>query len=182
MRDGTVRIGVTGHISLTRGSMRPIYRALTRVLRDHLRRHGAVHGVTCLAQGADRLFAQAVRDLAGTFEVVLPGPPDRGRQTRRLLQQARRITRVGPDPRSEIRYAAASEQMLQSCDLLVAVWDGAADGTYGGTAHTVARARELGKPVQVVWPPRAKRLRGYVGGGSMSDSSRTPATAARTSE
>jgi len=180
MGNDVVRIGVTGHIRLTRGSLRPIYRALVQVLRAQLRLHGAVHGVTCFAEGTDRLFARAVSDLAGTFEVVLPGPPDNGRQTRRLLQRARRVTHVTPHQTPEFRYAAASEQMLQSCDLLVAVWDGAQNGTHGGTAHTVARARELGKPVQVVWPRKAKRRR-QVGGGSMSDSSRIPAAAARTS-
>jgi hypothetical protein len=181
MDDDVMRIGVTGHIRLTRGSVRPIYQAIRAVLRAQLLLHAQVHGVTCLADGADRLFARAVRSLAGTFEVVLPGPADGRRRTRRLLRQARRVTQVsGATP--EIRYAAAGEMMLRRCELLVAVWDGAEDGAYGGTAHTVGRARELGRAVQVVWPAEAQRLPRYVGGGSMSRSSRWPAVAARTSE
>jgi len=179
MDSDVVRIGVTGHIRLTRGSARPIYRALRDLLLRQVRQ-GAVHGVTCLADGADTLFARAVRDVAGTLEVVLPGPPGRGRRTRRLLRAATKVTRVADDPVPENTYAAASDRMLHACDLLVAVWDGNDDGGYGGTAHTVARARELGKPVLVVWPRKARR-KGHVGGGSMSHSSRVPAMAARTS-
>jgi hypothetical protein len=182
MNDDVVRIGVTGHIRLTRGSARPIYRAIRAVLRHQLLFHDRVHGITCLADGADRLFARAIRDLAGTFEVVLPEPPADDRRTRRLLRQARQITRVPADARPEARYAAAGELLLRRCDLLVAVWDGGEDGIHGGTAHTVARARELGRPVQVVWPDKAKRLSRYVGGGSISHSSLSPAVAIRTSE
>jgi hypothetical protein len=157
MANGVVRIGVTGHIRLSRGSSRPIYRALRSLLRAQLLVHDGVHGVTCLADGADSLFARAVRDLAGTFEVVLPGPPGGGRRTRRLLRRARQVSQVRPDPRPEVRYAEASERVLESCDLLVAVWDGSADGGHGGTAHTVARARAMGKPVEVIWPRKASR-------------------------
>jgi hypothetical protein len=181
MRNDVVRIGVTGHIQLSRGSSRPIYRALRAFLRAQLINHHGVHGVTCLADGADSLFARAVRDLAGTFEVFLAGPPGSGRRTRRLLKRAHQVSQVHPDPRPEVRYAEASERMLASCDLLVAVWDGDDQGGHGGTAHTVARARAMGKPVQVIWPRKAKRRSPYVGGGSMSHSSRFPAAVALTS-
>lgn len=177
MTNDVVRIGVTGHIRLTRGSLRPISVAIRKVLRAQRSRHGAVHGVTCLAEGADRLFAREVRGMSGTFELVLPGPPDGRRQTRRLLRQAQQIRQVPPDPRPEVRYANASEMMLRSCDLLIAVWDGSEDGTYGGTAHTVSLARHLGRPVHVVWPEKARRRTSQVGGGSMSHSSRSPAAA-----
>jgi hypothetical protein len=163
MNDGVLRVGVTGHIRLTRRSAPPIFRALITVLRDLLMRHGALHGVTCLAGGADRLFAWAVRDLAGTYEVVLAGAVDDGRQTQRLLRQAQQISHIRFHPRPESRYASASEQMLQRCDLLVAVWDGSKEGPRGGTAHTVALAQELGKRLEVVWPDEAKRLRRYAG-------------------
>jgi hypothetical protein len=178
MSEHVVRIGVTGHIRLTRGSARPIYRAIKAELRARSR-GGALHGVTCLADGADSLFARAVRDLHGTYDVVLPDPPRRRRSFRRLLGGARSVRGVAADPRPEMRYAAASAEVLDACDLLMAVWDGTDDGAWGGTAHTVARARELGKEVAVVWPRKAKRR--YVGGGSMSHSSRFPVVAARTS-
>jgi hypothetical protein len=179
MTNDVLRIGVTGHIRLTRGSVRPIYREL-RALLAELSRRGPVHGITCLADGADSLFARAVRDSRASFQVILPGPPSRRRALRRLLEAASAVEHVDPGPRPELRYATASERVLQECDVLVAVWDGRQEGTHGGTAYTVARARQLGKEVRVVWPRRAKR-RGYVGGGSMSHSSRTPAMAARTS-
>ncbi|XVV14840.1 hypothetical protein ACQP2X_11060 [Actinoplanes sp. CA-131856] len=158
MGDNVLRVGVTGHIRLTRESSRPIYLALRRYLRDQLRVYDNVHGVTCLADGADSLFARAVRDLGGTLEVILPGPPGNRRRTRRLLRRADRVSRVGTGPAPEARYAEASERMLAGCEVVVAVWDGTEAGGRGGTAHTVARARELGKRVDVIWPPGARRL------------------------
>ncbi|GGK72187.1 hypothetical protein [Mangrovihabitans endophyticus] len=180
MSKRVVRVGVTGHVRLTRGSARPIYRALVDVLRAQ-QQHGVLHGVTCLADGADKLFARAVRDLAGTFDVVLPEPPGGARDIRRLLRRARWVLRMPAHPRPEARYAAASAEMLRQCDLLIAVWDGNPDGIHGGTAHTVARAREMGVPVRVIWPPKAKRRGHQVGGGSASHSILVPAVAASTS-
>lgn len=168
-----VRIGVTGHIHLTAASRKPIYRAL----REVLARYDRVHGVTCLAAGADRLFAQAVHECAGTFEVVLTGGLRAGGD--RLLRRASAVWRVPADVAPGDRYAAASERVLDRSDVLVAVWDGDPGGVHGGTAQTVARARERGLPVEVVWPDGAERA--YVGGGSMSHSSRAPFAAARTS-
>jgi len=41
--------------------------------------------------------------------------------------------------------------------VLVAVWDGDAQGGRGGTSATVALARDLGRTVHVVWPDGARR-------------------------
>jgi hypothetical protein len=47
--------------------------------------------------------------------------------------------------------------MLTIIDRLVAVWDGLPARGVGGTAEVVADARELGLPVEVVWPAGAWR-------------------------
>ncbi|MFG1993437.1 hypothetical protein ACGFJ7_25990 [Actinoplanes sp. NPDC048988] len=157
MGERALRVGVTGHIRLSRESSRPIYLALRSYLAGQLRVHDHLYGITCLADGADSLFARAVSDLDGTLEVILPGPPGNRRRTRRLLRRAHRVSQVGPGP-VEARYAEASERVLHGCEVLVAVWDGTDAGGQGGTAHTVARARELGKQVEVIWPAQARRL------------------------
>lgn len=176
---GVLCVGVTGHIRLTAQSRRLIFEDLVSRLRRHQAGHRVLHGVTCLADGADRLFARAIRACAGTFDVILPEQPDSRRETGRLLRQARTVTTVPADPTPAVRYAAASEQVVRNCDVLIAVWDGTPDGEHGGTAHTVAQARRLGVPVEIVWPAGAQRRQ--VGGGSMSHSRRPPATADRTS-
>lgn len=153
-----MRIGVTGHIGLDPGSRGPIYRALCRHLRSI---REPVHGVSCLADGADRLFVNAVLVVRGTFEVVLPvsevKTAGRDPELSELLDLASEITRVEVPGEPEAAYEAANLEMLRRCDVLVAVWDGDRRGGRGGTADTVALARSLDRAVQVVWPAGSQR-------------------------
>lgn len=155
------RLGITGHVRLTAGS-----RALVRAaLRDRLRRYGdrPLHGVTCLAAGADQLFAEALLAENGTYEIILPAGDYREREIGRanrltfdhLLRQARQVSYAFPVS-CEQAFAAAGYRMLDRCDELLAVWDGGGGGI-GGTAEIVAEARRRGLPVDVVWPPGARR-------------------------
>jgi len=154
-----VRIGITGHIGLDPGSRGMIYRALCRYLRSFRQ---PVHGVSCLADGADRLFVNAVLTVRGTFEVVLPvpeGPEPAGPdpELRELLDLAAEITPVSAAGAPEVAYEAANREMLRRVEVLVAVWDGDTRGGRGGTSETVALARDLGRTVHVVWPDGASR-------------------------
>ncbi|MFZ0120419.1 MAG: hypothetical protein WBR33_05660 [Pseudonocardiaceae bacterium] len=54
-------------------------------------------------------------------------------------------------------YLAASEHVLSTVELMVAVWDGQHVAGHGGTGAVVERARVLGLPVTVVWPTEAAR-------------------------
>jgi hypothetical protein len=121
-------------------------------------------GISCLADGADQIFARAVTDLGGALEAVIPAeqyrevlPADSHTEFDRLLAMAetvRRLPFAEPTPRS---FMAASELMVDAADELYAVWDGKPARGYGGTADVVAYARERGKPVNVIWPPGAHR-------------------------
>ncbi|SHE98705.1 hypothetical protein [Streptoalloteichus hindustanus] len=155
-----MRVGITGHSNLTTPSL-PL---VGRGIRAALPPEPGLTGVSCLAPGADQVFARIVLDLGGRLEVVLPAadyrerlrPPQRP-EFDALLDAASSV-RVLPFPRSERRaYAAASQEVIASVDRMVAVWDGRpADGA-GGTADVVASARRHGVPVQVVWPSGAER-------------------------
>jgi len=119
-------------------------------------------GISCLADGADRLFVNAVLTVRGTFEVVLPvpeGPEPAGPdpELRELLDLASEITPIAAPGAPEAAYEAANREMLRRIEVLVAVWDGDAHGGRGGTSETVALARELGRTVHVVWPDGARR-------------------------
>ncbi|SDI56358.1 hypothetical protein SAMN05421505_17010 [Sinosporangium album] len=65
-----MRIGVTGHMDLTA----PTALLVSEALQRHLTTIGGdIVGVSCIARGADSLFAEAVIDAGGgTLEVVLP--------------------------------------------------------------------------------------------------------------
>ncbi|AEV88038.1 hypothetical protein ACWT_7027 [Actinoplanes sp. SE50] len=154
-----IRIGVTGHIGLDRSSRRPIRNAIVA----ELRKHKPIHGVTCLADGADRIFVEAVRICRGTFEAVLPVPeisaePEEDRELRELIRYATDVTRLTVPGAPELTYEAASREVVERSDLLLAVWDGTQAGARGGTAETVAFAREQGKQVHRIWPDGARRV------------------------
>src|SRR5947199_4245898 len=127
------RIAVTGHIRLSHGTAALVSATLTATLRLRAAGHrGAVHGITCLARGADQIFARAVLAVEGTFEVVLPAldyrdrvftGPDRA-EFDDLLDLASGVEVLRFERSCRRAYRAAGEAMLSRCDVLFAVWDG----------------------------------------------------------
>jgi len=63
------RIAVSGHRGLSGATSRLVAGAITAALRE---RGGTVTGLSCLADGADQIFARAVLDEGGEIEVVVP--------------------------------------------------------------------------------------------------------------
>lgn len=157
------RIGVTGHVMLANGTAELVYRCLL----DELRRHAAagLHGVTCLADGADQLFARAVLALNGTYEVIIPALDYRRQKVEwhnraafdELLGHACAVTYLPFKHSSRRAFMTASEEVLNRCDLLLAVWDGTPSRTLGDTADVVRVAEARGLPVTIVWPTGARR-------------------------
>ncbi len=157
------RIGITGHSDLTSDSAPLVYNALLHALRAE--QDDSLVGVTCLARGADQIFARVVLDLDGKVEVILPAAnyrehkvkPDNAAEFDDLVGKADSVETL-PFQKSNIEaYITASEKVLDLIDKLVAVWDGGPSGGYGGTADVVEAARERGLPVTVVWPDGARR-------------------------
>jgi hypothetical protein len=153
------RIGVTGHVALPEDVASWVAAALARRLGSLP--SGPLHGITCLARGADQLFARAVLALRGTFEVVLPAADygqmmidaGHGEDFRELLRRAQAVETLPFASSCREAYLAASEAMLDRCDLLLAVWDGRPSRRMGDTADVVRLARERELPVEVFWPP-----------------------------
>lgn len=152
------RFGVTGHVDVSEDVAAWVAAALTQRLG---RTRGApVHGITCLARGADQLFARVILSLRGTFEVVLPAldytqvmvAAGDGDEFCELLSRATAVETMPFEQSSREAYVAASEAMLNRCDLLLAVWDGAPSRALGDTADVVQRAGERRLPVEVLWP------------------------------
>lgn len=156
------RIGITGHSNLTDQTADLVHAAL----RDALTPYAAeLVGVTCLARGADQIFARAVLDVGGRVEVVLPAPdyreekvkPDNRPAFDALLIGAACVRYMPFLTSGREAYMAASEEILKSVDRLIAVWDSGPSGGLGGTADVVEHARRLGTPVEVIWPEGAQR-------------------------
>ncbi|QFZ20209.1 hypothetical protein [Saccharothrix syringae] len=157
-----MRLAVTGH----RGLPGPTERLVDAALRDLLAARADAHlvGLSCIADGADALFARAVLDAGGSLVVVVPAAKYRGALPGShhpvyddLLSRAAEVValdHVEPDPAA---YLDASLRMLDRADELVAVWDGRPARGHGGTADVVGEAGRRGMPVTVVWPDGATR-------------------------
>ena len=74
-----MRIGITGHSNLTPSTVVLVADALRGLLADA---EQPVVGVTCLARGADQVFARVVLELGGEIEVVPPASDYRSRKVK----------------------------------------------------------------------------------------------------
>ncbi|MDQ3402949.1 MAG: hypothetical protein M3548_06090 [Actinomycetota bacterium] len=157
-----MRIGITGHSNLTPDTV-PL---VAEGIRAALIGHGVLVGVTCLARGADQVFARVVLDLGGTVEVVLPAADYRDRKVRPdnavdfdyLFGQAATVRTMSFAESSREAYMAASEYVLGRVDAVIAVWDGGPSGGHGGTADVVDAARARDLPLAIIWPDGARRI------------------------
>jgi hypothetical protein len=176
-----LRIGITGHTDLGRETVRLVDAALgehlTRLRKDSAEPSRPLVGVSCLAPGADCVFADVVLRLGGTLEVILPWPDYPGTQTSaqhtavlgELVQQAASVRDAGRQT-GRRAFAAANDLMLDSVDQLVAVWNGVSCSGIGGTAHALSTARARRMPVAVIWPEGSRR------GTELTDIDRPPGT------
>ncbi|MEU8775982.1 hypothetical protein [Streptomyces sp. NPDC048606] len=150
------RIGVTGHRSIPDEALEHVREALRAVLGDH---RGPLEAFSSLADGADQLFADIALECGADLTVVIPSgdyertfeDPDALAGYRRLRRRATQEVRMAFDRSTDEAYYAAGTYIADSCDRLVAVWDGLPARGHGGTAEIVAYARGLGKPVTVIW-------------------------------
>lgn len=157
------RIGITGHSNLTADSVPLVRRALDEALKPYA--DNRLVGISCLARGADQLFAEAVLDAGGTLEVVLPSvdyrenkvKPSNRDQFDALLLRSSLVRYMPHRTAGSAAYADANEAVLSGIDRLFAVWDGRPAGGRGGTGDAVEAARGRGVPVEVIWPAGAER-------------------------
>ncbi|MFI1759386.1 hypothetical protein [Streptomyces sp. NPDC020571] len=165
-------LAVTGHMDLTDESV-PVVRAALDELLDRYRDRGqgpgsgkTLVGLSCIAKGADSLFAEAVLAAGGRLVVVVPSRDYRHSTVEpggaplfdRLVEAADEVVVLPRERADRQAYEAANALLLERADRLVAVWNGEPpSGRGGGTADVVLAARKAGIPVDVVWPDGAAR-------------------------
>src|SRR6266496_2525693 len=128
------RIAVSGHRGLNARTTHLIDEAIRETLSGY---QADVTGMSCLADGADQIFARAVYD--------------------GLLGRAVAVRRLPFTESTAESHMAASKLMVDEADELYAVWDGKPARAYGGTADVVAYARDHDTAVRVIWPAGAER-------------------------
>lgn len=153
-----VRVGVTGMRDLSGFDVA----ALKRKVRAHLEtlKKGNNRSVmlNSIAAGADQLCAEIGLSLG--YELVCPLPfayyrddfQDGQRKAYdRLLKRASRVYVVSDSDDKDAAYLAAGKDIVQKCDVLLAVWDGTPQDSICGTVAVMAYANSLGKEVRILF-------------------------------
>lgn len=171
----TLNIGVTGHRRnrLTVAHLAHASGRLADVMRQLGESAARLQGVAAayfagpppdvrlvcaLAEGADRLAADAALGAGFALDVILPfdretyaedfDTAESHEDYARLLAIASAILELpGERGQDETAYAVAGAAILAVTDVLVAVWNGEESAGRGGTGDVVASALAQGKPV-----------------------------------
>jgi hypothetical protein len=154
------RIGITGHRSIPEVAQPDIMDRLVAELKAPVS-----EAFSCLADGADQLFAELALEARIPLSAVLPaddyeenlGSEEAVRRYRRLLGACDRTVRMPFRVCTAEAYEAAGRWIVDNVDHLIAVWDGRPSRGRGGTAQIVAYARDAEVSVAVIWPPGAVR-------------------------
>lgn len=150
-----MRVGVTGHQDRPGIDWGWVRAAVARALADLGNPHV---GFSCLAAGADQVFAEALLETGGRLVAVIPtrdyaasleGEALRGF----LLLRGRAAEEEIVEAASrEAAVIAAGRRVIDLAEVVVAVWDGRSARGAGGTADVVAYARGLGRRVVHINP------------------------------
>ncbi|MGW1144858.1 hypothetical protein ACWD6I_07320 [Streptomyces sp. NPDC002454] len=160
-----ITFAVTGHMDLSDDTVPLVRAALWDLLAA--RAGGDLIGISCIARGADSVFAEAVLAAGGRLVVVIPSQDYRQTKVKpdpvgcfdRLVEAADEVHVLPHETATRQAYESANQTLLARADRLVAVWDGVPSTGRGGTADTVALAQESGLPVDRVRPTGAARIR-----------------------
>jgi hypothetical protein len=151
------RIAITGHRHLPVEVMHKVDREVRYMLSAYP--PADLVGLSCLADGADQLFAQAILDAGGRLVAIVVDTPEHrdypdepGSLYAQLLSRAHETRTVPPGTSRAETWTAAGLELLQDADLVFAVWDGRPPNGTGSTADVVAEARRHGLVVRLIWP------------------------------
>lgn len=150
-------IGWTGHRNLNNAGIveEALEVAIGTLLKGQRFKSGkdaVVSGYGSLAIGADLSVTKILQDRGVPYDLILPTTTDESDEIDRMIQGARSENRVQPMAEQNLEYRQLTNEIVDACDVLVAVWDGRPARGPGGTAEVVGLARSIGKPVIVVCP------------------------------
>ena len=144
-----MRVGLTGHQQRSGIDWDWTLDTLARELESL---GSPIEGWSMLAVGADQIFAEIVLELGGTIVTVVPGPwyehcfdgatlP----AYRDLLGRGEIVTLA--EAQGDDGFRAGGLKVVDSTEMLIAVWDGQPGDGRGGTGDIVEYALSVGRPV-----------------------------------
>ena len=162
-------VGITGHRDLLQSEIL-YYKEQIKSYLSELSKNmdKSLLLISPLADGADRLFIEAGKELGLEYEVILPMPIELYAKDfdesslvefNSLLIHAKKYSsidiinnRSAEDikeycPARDEQYFAIGKYLAQECDVLVALWDGEDNKKVGGTADVVKYRKNLGKDI-----------------------------------
>lgn len=157
-----MRVGITGH----RGLSEEVAVRVRVLLADAVKEYDPAElvGVSCVADGPDTWFAEAILSHGGRIEVVVPATEYRDALPHwhhstydRLIRQAADVHETGMTASSPQAHLTGGEILVGLVDELIAVWDGKPARGLGGTADIVAYAERQATTVRILWPEGASR-------------------------
>ena len=164
-----VKIGVTGHRFLKETNK--IIKGVDEALKMVEKKFGTPFiVVSSLGEGADCLVVHRAQSMREETKLIALLPlrmedymEDFSSLVSKvdfinLLETADQLFELDKGDSRTQRYFLAGKQILDQCDVLIAVWDGQKSQGEGGTAEIVALARERGLPL--AWIHAGNRLAG----------------------
>lgn len=147
-----MKVGLTGHQDI--GSKSDVDWVKGSLI-EQIEKYKVSLGISCLAVGADQLYAEILHSRVIPFMVIIPSfgyEKTFNEKTElfkynRLLLTAQEIVRMDfPYPSEDAFYAAGKEVVNQS-DVMFAVWNGKKAKGLGGTGDIVNFAEQHNKKI-----------------------------------
>ena len=159
-----MKIGISGHQKLDDESAWDWVRVeIDKLLKDF---SDDLIGVSSLAIGADQLFAEAVLERDGKLQVIVPfdgyelkfSQGNNRENYFHLLNKAKAVNVLEKEDSEEASYFTAGKKVVDTSDLLIAVWNGEPAAGLGGTGDVVQYAQQHKKKIFHINPITKKTI------------------------
>lgn len=159
---GVLKIGVTGHrrIKIEKRLAGSIREVLASILQDHAGTEIWIY--SALAEGSDQFVAEVASEFS-EIKLIVPLPlpveqyistfdtQDGKREFDHRLLSASQIIDLPEQPDSLSAFQHLGHYLADTCDILLALWNGENNLKKGGTGEVVLNAINRGKPVYWIY-------------------------------
>lgn len=147
-----MNIGVTGHQNLISNKVKEWVK---KSLSEYLSKYDDIVGFSCLAEGADQVFAEEILKKGFNLVAIIPSynyEKSFSNKSARinfndLLLRSSNIINLSFENPSEEAYWEAGKTIVDSSDLVLAIWNGKEAEGLGGTGDIVKYAMSKGKTI-----------------------------------